>query len=245
MASAVSPFEAATLAATIEKVLRDQPQTLSTITNIPPTLERIVDRCLKKRAAERYYPTDTLLRELQAVRDSLARGEPVARGSTAAASATAASRTRTSRQRWWWEFHQIAVSLLNVAMLYPAWHVRGWIPGPWGMVALFAVVIGGAAATILRLNLRFTSRVYPTELASQSARSRPWIRICEAVFAVSLLMAGGAIAQAHTAFAALFVTASIASVIATTIIEPTTTRAAFRRRGSSVRISPQRPSKKA
>jgi serine/threonine protein kinase len=245
MASAVSPFEAATLAATIEKVLRDQPQTLSTITTVPPTLERIVDRCLKKRAAERYYPTDTLLRELQALGESLARGEPVARGSRTAPSASAASRTRTSRQRWWWEFHQIAVSLLNVAMVYPAWHVRGWMPAPWGMLALFAVVGSGAAATILRLNLRFTARVYPTELASQSARSRPWIRICEAVFAVSLLVAGGAIAQAHTAFGALLVTASIASVIAATIIEPTTTRAAFRRRGSSVRISPQRPSKKA
>jgi hypothetical protein len=200
---------------------------------------------LKKRAAERYYPTDTLLRELQALRESLARGEPVARGSKAAAAASTASRTRTSRQRWWWEFHQIAVSLLNVAMVYPAWHVRGWMPAPWGMLALFAVVGSGAAATILRLNLRFTARIYPTELASQSARSRPWIRICEAIFAVSLLVTGGVIAQAHTAFGALFVTASIASVIAATIIEPTTTRAAFRRRGSSVRISPQRPSKNA
>jgi hypothetical protein len=242
MASAVSPFEAATLGATIEKVVGDRPQALSTICNIPATLEGIVDRCLQKRAAERYYPTDTLLRELRAIRESFVSSE-AARRSPRAASAPSSGRVKTSRQRWWWEFHQIAISTLHVAMVYPAWHVRQWMPSPWGMLALFAIVGAGAASTILRLNLRFTARVYPTELASQAPRSRPWIRLCEAVFAVLLLAVGATIAPAHPEFAALLVTAAIGSVIAATIIEPTTTRAAFRRRSSSVRVpTARRPS---
>jgi serine/threonine protein kinase len=244
MASGISPFEASTLGATVEKVLRDQPQALSTICSVPAAMERVVEKCLKKRAGERYYPTDTLLRELQAVRESLASGDPPSRGARTPA-ASGSTRTRTSRSRWWWEFHQIAISVLNAGMVYPTWYVRGWLPQPWGMLALFAVIGSGAAATILRLNLRFTARIYPTELAAQSARSRPWIRVCEAVFAGSLIAAGAGIAPAHPAFGALFVTAAIGSVLAATIIEPTTTRAAFRRRASSVRIPPQRPSGKA
>jgi hypothetical protein len=238
MASGINPFEAVTLGATVEKVLRDEPKPLTTRRSIPAALVRIIDKCLNKRASERYHPTETLVRELQRVRSSLAVDDPSCCPPTPAPAA-AATRGRTSRPRWWWEFHQVAMSGLNVAMMYPAWRVRAWVPPPWNLVMLFAVVGGGAAATILRLHLRFIARVYAAELASQVARSRPWIRLCEAVFAVSLLAAGVSIASVHPEFGALLVTASIGCAIAGTIIEPTTTRAAFRRRSSSVRIARQ------
>jgi hypothetical protein len=133
------------------------------------------------------------------------------------------------------------MSGLYIGMMYPVWRVGAMLQRPWGTGFTFFVLTCATAATILRLNLRFTSRVYPAELTTQTARSTPWIRVCDAGFAAALLVAGLAISSAQTVWGTLLVVASVSTVVAFAIIEPTTTRAAFRRRSSSVRIaSPQR-----
>jgi predicted Ser/Thr protein kinase len=240
MASGANPFEAATMAATVDRVVRHEPAPLSTVSKVPPALETIVQTCLRKRPAERYRSTDVIAGELDRVARELTTGsESSARPAPAAAGVT--SRTRTAKSRWWWEFHQVAMSALYVGMMYPVWRVGALLQRPWGTGFTVFMLACATAATILRLNLRFTSRVYPAELTAQTARSTPWIRACDAGFAAALLIGGLAISSAHAAWGTLLVVASITTVVAFAIIEPTTTRAAFRRRSSSVRIaSPQR-----
>jgi len=240
MASGGNPFEAATMAATMDRVLRHEPPPLSTVSTVPPALETIVQTCLRKRPSDRYRSAevtagelDRLARQLTTGSASSARPAPAASGVT--------PRTRAQKSRWWWEFHQVAMSAIYVGMMYPVWRVGALLQRPWGTAFTVFMLACATAATILRLNLRFTSRVYPAELTAQSARSTPWIRACDAGFAATLLIGGLAISSAHSAWGTLLVVASISTVVAFAIIEPTTTRAAFRRRSSSVRIaSPQR-----
>jgi predicted Ser/Thr protein kinase len=243
MASGGNPFEAATMAATIDRVLRHEPPPLSTVATVPSALETIVRTCLCKRPSERYRSTELTAGELERVARQLeTNSESAAR--TAPAARVGTSRSRTPKSRWWWEFHQIAMSGLYVGMMYPVWRVGTLMQRPWGTGLTFFVLTCASAATILRLNLRFTARVYPAELTTQTARSTPWIRACDAGFAAALLIGGLAISAAHAAWGTLLVVASISTVVAFAIIEPTTTRAAFRRRSSSARIaSPPRPSR--
>jgi hypothetical protein len=132
-----------------------------------------------------------------------------------------------STARWWWEFHQVAVSALHVLMIYPAWHARVWLPAPWGMLFFFAVLAAAAMSVSVRLHLRFTARVYPAELMPQRASSRPWTRGSDAGFSAALMAAGLAFRETHPEVATLFVAVSIAAAVASFVIEPATTRAAF------------------
>ncbi|HEU5254349.1 MAG TPA: serine/threonine-protein kinase [Vicinamibacterales bacterium] len=239
MASGSNPFEAATMAATIDRVLRHEPPPLSTVSNVPPALETVVQTCLRKRPSERYRSTELTAGELDRVARQLeTNSEPPARTRPAA---SATPRPRTPKSRWWWEFHQVAMSILYIGMMYPVWRVGALLARPWGTAFTSLVLTCATAATILRLNLRFTSRVYPAELPTQLARSTPWIRAADAGFAAALLIGGLAISSAQAAWGTILVVASISTVVTFAIIEPTTTRAAFRRRSSSARIvSPQR-----
>ena len=236
MASGANPFEAATIAATMDRVVRHEPPRLSAVSEVPAALDTIVQTCLRKRPAERYRSTEMTVGELDRIARQLATNiEAPAR--TAPAGSGATPRSRTPKSRWWWEFHQVVMSVLYVGMRYPVWRVGALLQPPWGTGFVFFVLTCATAATILRLNLRFTSRVYPAELTTQTARSTPWLRACDAAFAGALLIGGLAISSAHAAWGTLLVVASVGTVVAFAIIEPTTTRAAFRRRSSSVRIA--------
>jgi predicted ATPase/serine/threonine protein kinase len=75
MASGRRPFEHRTAAETIASILRDPPQPLDTA-GVPPPLRWVIERCLRKRPAERYYSTRELADELAGLRQQLAAPRP-------------------------------------------------------------------------------------------------------------------------------------------------------------------------
>jgi hypothetical protein len=118
--------------------------------------------------------------------------------------------------------------LVYLLMLYPAWRAREWLPQPWAMVFLWSILASVAAAITLRMHLLFTSRFFPREISTQLVRSLRWTRLSDAGFSASLTVTALGIGRAHPEIATLFISASTAAAIAAFMIEPTTTRAAFR-----------------
>jgi serine/threonine-protein kinase len=237
MASGSNPFEAETATATIARILESDVAPLSDGSAIGAKLDQIVSTCLRKDPSERYGSTlalesdlEQLTRDLSADRDREAtdRQSPAAKRNN----------PRVLTPRRWWEIHQLAVSSTYVLMMYPAWRVRAWLPQPVGMLFLFGVLSCAVVGTSLRLHLWFTARYYAGELSAQRARALPWIRWCDAGFAVSLFLAALAIGTSHSEVATLLMTVSIAVVVASFMIEPTTTRAAFRSRSSGAQTPP-------
>ena len=164
-----------------------------------------------------------------------ARTAPPARtsGTTPAATPRTASDPGAEGRRgaatplWWWQFHQVAVSVVYALTLYPVWRAREWMPDGWGLVTFMtAVAVVGAAAN-LRLHLWFTSRVYADQLGDQLRRSSSWKRLSDTAFSVLLLATAAVIAPEHPRWAAFFIAMAISSALSARVMEPATTRAAF------------------
>ena len=235
MVSGSNPFEAESTTATFARILELHPTPLSeVVTTGLPALDQIVATCLRKLPRERYQSTMELVADLERLQAELSAVRDRAGASRLPEVIQATRGRRGLTPRWWWEFHQVMISAIYVMMIYPAWHVRPWVREPAGVLTLFAAIGCAAVATSLRLHLWFTARFYPTELSTQRARALPWTRASDAGFAASLLMDALAIGSAHLEFATLLITMSTVATVASFMIEPATTRAAFRgTRGSS------------
>ena len=225
------PFEAADDTATVARILETEPAALAEANpDCPDRLARLVATCLAKAPRDRYPTTDALAVELEAMATVARTSSPAVprAGGGAETRAPHAAAAKSSSALWWWRFHQVAVSIAYILMLYPLWRIREAVPGDMGL-ALFlgAVAVAGAAANI-RLHLVFTSRVYPGELATQRRRSARARRGADVGFVV-LLLAAAAGTAGDALWAALFVAAAISAAFSASVMEPATTRAAFPR----------------
>ncbi len=221
------PFRGTDAATTVTRILETGPPAIEpSRPDCPQALGRIITTCLAKEPRNRYPATDTLVADLEAARGAgPSPGEPVA----VRESASRPENRPAAAPLWWWQFHQVAVSVLYGLTLYPLWLARGSIPGGWGLATFVtAVAIVGVAAN-LPLHLWFTSQVYPAELAEQRRRSSAWKRLADAAFAGLLLAVGAALAPGDGLWAAFFITIAISSAVIARVMEPATTRAAFPR----------------
>jgi serine/threonine protein kinase len=177
-----------------------------------PWLEPLLQRCLASRPEDRFASGVELL-------DAL---------STTEAFSTSDITTPEVRLGWW-RFHQAAISLFHAATLVGLWLVRDLFPRPWGNVVFYVALTAQTAAVTMRLHLWFASRVHPDLLAGQRARVSRAIILLDLVHGGLLLVTAIEAANADAASAPLFIVAAIVSLLALALIEPATTRAAFRR----------------
>jgi hypothetical protein len=126
----------------------------------------------------------------------------------------------------WWQIHQAIIALVVAAMPVACWFVRRW-DAQIGS-GLFLVVLALSTISVTsRLNLLFTSRVHPAQLAKQRARVYVTMAAVEAILGLLLLASAALVAGPHDALAAVLVTLAVATVASLGIIEPATTAAAM------------------
>jgi hypothetical protein len=169
-------------------------------------------RCMQVDAKERYQSAREVLEALEAQLRNPPRIDMPAIASS----------------RWWWEFHQAAVSVVYAGMLWPTWIARDVIGGRQGNAVFVAVLAAAIVGVTLRLHLWFTSRFYPAELRWARGRATGWMLASDALFAAALVIAGALVGDARPAVSALEIAVGIAAASAFALIEPATTRAAFR-----------------
>jgi serine/threonine protein kinase len=230
LTTGVHPFAGSSSASTIVNVLESRPPDIVSLQpSSPPALDAIVLRCLEKDPAGRFGATRDLVRALEDLRRDPAR-PVVERPVRHIPIGLNQEASGVQNPLWWWQFHQLIAGLIYTAMLVPLWLVLPWLPTrAWGLIVFFAGVVAGFSATTLRLHLWFTSRVYPAEWAAQRNRTSGWIRLADSLFVALLGMAGLAILSDHQGTGSFFIAVAVATLIAFTVVEPATTRAAFRK----------------
>jgi hypothetical protein len=139
--------------------------------------------------------------------------------------------SRPDPGRFWWEFHEAVTGLVYSVVVVPAWYARGQIGGWQGRLFFIALVATVVVTTTARLHLWFTSRFYPGELEWVHRRSRSWIRIGDWLFAATLIAGGILIGDEHSPLAIILPSIAVGAIVAFLLIEPVTTRDAFKRSG--------------
>ena len=190
---------------------------------IPGPVAAIIDRCLQPNPDARYPSARDLLRALEASAFALSASARQGDGEPAAAPARTAA-------RWWWEFHQAMTALTYWLMVIPAWTARGVLGGWTGRAVFITTLAAVIVAANLRLHLWFTSRFYPGELRWLRARVSPWIHAADWVFVLTLVAGSLLIGDEGSPLAMLLLSFGIGAGVVFLVVEPATTRAAFRKR---------------
>jgi predicted Ser/Thr protein kinase len=184
----------------------------------PAAASDIARRCIQTDPQDRYQSARELLEALERELQNPLQARVPAPPATVA----------TGSSRWWWEFHQAVVAGVYAVMVWPTWMARNVIGGREGNAVFIAVLAAAIVAVTLRLHLWFTSRFYPAELEWARARATGWVLGSDALFATALVFAGSLIGDARPSLAVLEIAVGIAAASAFALVEPATTRAAFR-----------------
>ena len=185
---------------------------------MPASASEIAWRCMQMDPKDRYQTAREVLEALERERQH----PHYLRAQASVADASA---------RWWWEFHQSAVAIVYAVMVWPTWIARTVIGGREGNAVFVAVLAAAIVAVTLRLHLWFTSRFYPAELAWARGRAMGWVLGSDALFATALIVGGGLVGDVRPGLAVLEIAVGIAAASAFALVEPATTRAAFRTSG--------------
>lgn len=224
LAAGTNPFAATTIPATIARIVNEDPPLLSAVRpDSVPELDRIVQRCLQKDPHARYRSTQEIVGDLERLHADLSGRD---RSGVRVSAAPVAPRP-APRSRQWLINHHVIMSVVYVALLYPAWFARGWLPSPWNSAFLLGLLAACAAGASLRLHLWFTALTFPDQFAEQQRSTARWTRLTDLTFAGIQIAAALAVSGMHPEFAMLFVAASVAILVASLVIEPATARAAF------------------
>jgi hypothetical protein len=230
LASGRHPFAAAgtDASAVIVNVLEHEPRALADLQPaLPMTFVDVVTRCLAKEGAARPASAAAIAEAIACMPHGPIDRAP--RRSAATGRAPAVTMLDAPPlPLWWWRFHQLMASLVYCVMVVPLWLTRPWMPARWGSTVFALALAAVLAATTLRLHLWFTSMVYPHEWAAQREHTSGWLRLADLSFVALLGMAGVALLGEHDGTASIFVAVGVAALLASTIIEPATTRAAFK-----------------
>ncbi len=209
-AAGVHPFEASTPLGLAARVLESEAAPLASRSReVPSSVAAVVDRCLQKPPGSRFASAGEIVRALDG--DHAPVASPPARFLTM------------------WRVHQLATMALYIAAGWVAWWIKEFFKPNALLLAVFvALGIGGAAAGVMRGHLLFTSSLNAGHLSSERRRLRPAIAVVDLMIAAGCAFAGLTLAGQRPLAGVLTVGLAVGLALATMMMEPATTKAAFR-----------------
>jgi hypothetical protein len=190
----------------LAKIMEGRPPSLTRQLSVPG-LDAIVRKCLRVSPTDRYASADELLADLRAI---------------ARPSGTTTLATPTDAGLWWWRFHQVTTTIIDMTAPVLAWFVRPALGSRLGTQVFLAVLALATAAVTLRLNLLFTAQIHPAMLGNHRARWFRWIAGAEAGIALVFMGAAAGISEGRPGLAAVLVSLAIVMLASLGVIEPAT-----------------------
>ena len=215
LASGVHPFAGPTPAATMANVYAANPRPLGVLdARLPPELDAIVRKCLRRHRGERYSAALDVARDLQDLRDGRLR-------------APAGGGVGPSSPLWWWRLHQVCAVLVEAGLVYAVWRVHAALRMDWTLAILLADIITVAINGTLRVHLLFTSGFNASGMREQFDRAAPIVRGTDLLIALLLLLSSVAVVRTSIALSATLAAFAVGWAVVSLIVEPATVAAAF------------------
>ena len=169
------------------RIVECKPSVLSKILpQIPPELDRIVARCLRKDPVDRYESTLDLVTDLEQLESELSQLRQPAPDKSGSRSAAALGAGRST----WWLTHQIIIVGLYALAAWLGWQIKEWVKVP--VTISFFIGLGAGAATggVLRGHLVFTEYFNRRNLPTERRR------VARALVVVDVLMGSALVVDA-------------------------------------------------
>jgi serine/threonine protein kinase len=198
------PFQAASVLATLARVLDTTPEPLSAHAAVPRWLSDVVERCLRKPVNERFGSASELAQALD---------QPVV-------VATGAQRNST-----WWRTHQVVAIVLYVIASAHAWQIKEWLREPISLWVFVVVGIAGSVGGIIRGHLVFTDGMNKSKLRSELARTKRVRLATDLLIAMLLTVDALLLITSQPLTAVLTVALATGIALASVLMEPATTAA--------------------
>ena len=196
------PFQAGTPLATLARVMESTPEPLCKRTDVPLWLSEIIDRCLRKPAAERFASGLDLLPAFD---------HPAVTARFSSVNST------------WWCTHQVIAIILYIIATGRAWQIKEWLGEPVSLWVFVLIGIAGSVAGIVRGHLVFTNFMNRPHLASELRRTQR-VRIFSDLLTAALLTIDALLLAELFPLPAVFTIALAAGIaLAALLMEPATT----------------------
>jgi hypothetical protein len=235
LASGTHPFEGGDSESTIARIQHHEPPDLSALqlsgldARLAVRLDRVIRVCLQKDPRRRYRRTADLVADLSALQDA----SPLSIDAAPKTATPSGDRSPALGPLWWWQFHQVAISVVYASPLYLVWRVRRGMPSNLGTRLFFLLLIVVVIAVSLRLHLWFTSRFDPGRLTRERNALRLPVRVTDWAVVVLLTGFGLYAAGSNPVTTTTLLIVAVASLVASVLIEPARARAAFPRASRS------------
>ena len=200
------PFAAATPLAVAARVLETEPASIASRSpQMSSVVATLIDRCLRKPPSDRF-------------------GSAVAAAEALRVPVVAPSEAFTTM----WRVHQLATMLLYIAVTTVAWWIKELLKPNAMLLGIFvAVGIASAAGGVMRGHLTFTSVLNPDHLTSERRRLRTPLLALDLLIAAGGAISGLTLVTARPLAGVLSAGLAVALALATIMMEPATTTAAF------------------
>jgi serine/threonine protein kinase len=206
-ACGVHPFAATTELAVVARVLGSEARPLlERCPDMPRGVAAVIGRCLRKAPSQRFGSAAELVGALDTVGEA---APPVSAHAT------------------WWRAHQIIVILVYVVSCAVAWQIKDWAETPVTVGLFLALCAASTICGVLRGHLAFTELMNRSYLAVERRRTSRALLLLD-LLAAALLLADGIIIAATRALpAVLTIALALGIALASIVLEPATTAAAF------------------
>lgn len=200
------PFASGTTLATVARVLEGQASPIAGRADVPHGVAAVITRCLKKSPGDRFGSSAEIVAALDAVSaDAVVSGE----------------------HALWWRIHQVAIVMIYAASVVLAWQIKEWIETPFTVGIFLALGALATVAGILRGHLVFTSAVNFSRLPIERRRTNRPLVLLDGLIAILLVADALLMARTRALPALLALVLGVGITLASVVLEPATTEAAF------------------
>ncbi|HEX5069905.1 MAG TPA: serine/threonine-protein kinase [Vicinamibacterales bacterium] len=223
------PFGGADPAATIVAIVESEPRWPRASGEVRASgalrtgLEEIIHTLLRKTPAARFRSAHELAAALERTQTGRAGGpvlQPVAPNPDALR---------------WWTFHQAATCAFYVLLLIPIGFAGQLLGDDIGVPLFLAALVVVVGAVTLRGHLWFTANSMPDEFDHQYVKTARWVRMTDWILVTVAAGTGVAVYRSEgpgRVYAVILLIGAVTSLIASAVIEPATSRAAFGRKSA-------------
>lgn len=223
LASGQNPFVAKTVSETLARIVESKPSALSNVRpEIPPELDRIVAKCLRRDPTDRYESTQDLVADLEQLESELA----LLRQRASDRIGPGPAATLGARRSAWWLTHQVVVVGLYVIAASLGWHIKEWVKVGLTVSIFIGLGAGAAIGGVLRGHLVFTEYFNVRNLAAERRRVARGLVVVDVLMGVALGVDAVMLAK-WPLTAVLTMALGIVIALATLVLEPATTKAAL------------------